>query len=59
MEPYIWVIGTLIFIAVLSIRDQRKWKCPAPGCDFEASPDDERAATAHGNAHAKHKPVLK
>jgi hypothetical protein len=58
MIIYIWVIIILVIIAIIS-ADQRRWHCPAPGCDFTCDREDEKSAQAHASAHAKHKPVLK
>ena len=58
MGIYIWIIIILVIIVIAS-ADQRKWHCPAPGCDFTCEREDEKSAQAHASVHAKHKPVLK
>jgi hypothetical protein len=58
MGIYLWVIIILVIIAIVS-ADQRRWRCPAPGCDFTCDREDEKSAKAHTDVHAKHKPVLK
>jgi hypothetical protein len=58
MGIYVWAI-IILSIIVIVCADQRKWRCPAPGCDFSCEREDEKSAQAHTAVHAKHKPVLK
>ncbi len=58
MSIYVLVIVILVIVIIAS-ADQRKWRCPAPGCDFTCEREDEKAAQAHAASHARHKPVLK
>ncbi len=51
------VIILLFMAAIFSPR--KRWKCPAPGCDFSVEEDKEHLAAAHKALHAKHAPALK
>jgi hypothetical protein len=58
VDLYFWLI--VAFIAIyLSCQSQRRYRCPAPGCDWTAPGDREDLAKLHEAAHSKHKPVLK
>lgn len=60
----IYVVVVLVLLGIyMATADQRKWRCPAPGCDFFCDKSDERSAKAHTDnclrEAAKHKPGLK
>lgn len=53
------IVALIILALVFNSPKKQRWKCPAPGCDFNVEGDKKAQADAHALAHMKHQPQLK
>lgn len=59
MGIYQTAILVLVLLAIAFNQPRKRWKCPAPGCDFSVEADKEAMAKQHTLLHSKHQPALK